>query len=159
MSTYVFGYGSLINMQQNTELTLPKKSCPVLVTGLKRSLNVSGPHSKFRVFGVKKTNTHACNGILFKVSAQELATLIEREKLYTMKTLDKAQIRFIYKKNIAFKPADHIICFYPQAKYVLPKKVLHDKPISQEYLKICNEGATKISEEFLLDFLDASVID
>ena len=44
MSTYVFGYGSLINMNNNIELTnhLNKKSCPVIIKGAKRSLNVKG---------------------------------------------------------------------------------------------------------------------
>lgn len=159
MSIFIFGYGSLINMPQNTELTQPKKICPVIVSGLKRALNISGPESKFRVFGVKNSKTHDCNGILFKVSEQELANLIKREQLYKIKLLEKERIDFAYKKTIAFKPADKIFCFFPQHNYVLPKNLLNSKPISQKYLNICTEGAQRISEDFLRDFLSESVID
>ena len=157
MATYVFGYGSLINMQENKELTLPKKSWPVMVNGLKRSLNVHGKNHL--VFGVKDVKTSHCNGILFKVSPQELASLEEREKLYTMKTLDKTRIEFPYKKTLQFKPADTIVCFYPQAKYVLTKKELTTKQPSktQNYLRICETGAAAISADFYNDFLQTTV--
>ena len=157
MATYVFGYGSLINMQENKELTQPKKSWPVMVNGLKRSLNVHGKNHL--VFGVKDVKTSHCNGILFKVSPQELASLEEREKLYTMKTLDKTRIEFPYKKTLQFKPADTIVCFYPQAKYVLTKKELTTKQPSktQNYLRICETGAAAISADFYNDFLQTTV--
>jgi cation transport regulator ChaC len=86
MPTYVFGYGSLINMKTNKELALQnKKIWPVMVSGLKRMLNVSGPLSKHLVFDVKNAKKHSCNGVLFEVSEQELASLVKREKLYEMK--------------------------------------------------------------------------
>ena len=160
MTTYVFGYGSLINMQENKELTQPKKSWPVMVNGLKRSLNVHGKNHL--VFGVKDVKTSHCNGILFKVNADELARLQEREKLYTMKTLDKKQVEFPYKKKIQFKPADTIVCFYPQTKYVLTKKELAAKTSSQplkmqNYLRICETGAAAISADFYNDFMTTTV--
>jgi hypothetical protein len=155
MTIYVFGYGSLINMQENKELTQPKKTCPALVHGLKRSLNVGGKN--YLVFGVKNVKTSQCNGLLMKVNESELAQLQEREKLYVMKPLDKARIEFPYKKNIHFNHADQIVCFYPQAKYVLTKKELLTKQHlymhSENYLRTCKTGAAVISEEFLKDFL------
>ena len=128
-----------------------------MVNGLKRSLNVHGKNHL--VFGVKDVKTSHCNGILFKVSPQELASLEEREKLYTMKTLDKTRIEFPYKKTLQFKPADTIVCFYPQAKYVLTKKELTTKQPSktQNYLRICETGAAAISADFYNDFLQTTV--
>jgi hypothetical protein len=160
MAIYVFGYGSLINMQENKELTLPRKSWPVVVNGLKRSLNVHGKNHL--VFGVKDVKTSHCNGILFKVNAAELDRLQEREKLYTMKTLDKTRIDFPYKKKLKFKPADTIVCFYPQAKYVLTKKELAAKTSSQplkmhNYLRVCHTGAAAISDDFCNDFMQTQV--
>ena len=153
MTIYVFGYGSLINMQENKELTIPKKSYPVMINGLKRSLNVQGKN--YLVFGVKDVKTSHCNGILFKVNAEELARLQEREKLYTMKTIDKKRVEFPYKKTLQFKPADTIVCFYPQAKYVLTKKELITKQSlqSKAYMKICETGAEEIDPDFYNDFL------
>lgn len=158
MTIYVFGYGSLINMQENRELTHPKKSWPVVINGLKRSLNVHGKNHL--VFGVKDVKTSHCNGILFKVNAEELARLQEREKLYTLKTLDKKRVVFPYKKKILFKPDDEIVCFYPQAKYVLTKKELATKPSlqPQHYLHMCQTGAAAISTDFYNDFLETTII-
>jgi hypothetical protein len=157
MTTYVFGYGSLINMQENKELTLPRKSWPVVVNGLKRSLNVQGKNHL--VFGVKDVKTSQCNGILLKVNTAELARLQEREKLYKMKTIDKKRVEFPYKKTLQLKPADQIVCFYPQAKFVLTKKELAAKqPLkTQNYLQICETGAAAISEEFYNDFMQTPV--
>ena len=148
MTIYVFAYGSL--MHENI------KNWPVVVNGLKRSLNVNGKNHL--VFGVKDVKTSICNGILFKVNKNELTKLEEREKLYKMKTLDKKRVEFPYNKKIYFNPADQIICFYPQVKYVLTKKELVKNPDfyikSQNYLKICQTGAAAISIEFYNDFME-----
>ena len=150
MTIYVFGYGSLINMQENKELTQPKKNWPVMINGLKRSLNVQGKNHL--VFGVKDVKTSHCNGILFKVNAEELARLQEREKLYKMKTIDIKRVEFPYKKTLHFKPEDQIVCFYPQAKYVLTKKELIGKQPSS-YLRKCQTGAEEMGPIFYKDFL------
>jgi hypothetical protein len=152
---YIFGYGSLINMKENTnELTNPlrKKITPVEVTGLQRSLNVFNKH---RLLGVKDVKNKMCNGILFKVTQKELANLIEREKLYTPKLIEPERILFSYKKQIKFKPDDQIICFYPQAKNVLKKKDIDTTtiPVRPKYLTICLEGAAELGEDFLKDFI------
>jgi hypothetical protein len=154
MPTYVFGFGSLINMKANKELDLTnKKICPVMVSGLKRMLNVSGPLSKHRVFGVKNAKKQSCNGVLFAVSDQELASLVKREKLYEMKRLRPAQIHFPYTKDpFQLMADDQIICFYPQTQNRLPKNRLQTKPISNAYLTICLEGAVQFGPEFLRDF-------
>jgi cation transport regulator ChaC len=154
MTIYVFGYGSLINMQENKELTQPKKSWPVIINGLKRSLNVNGKNHL--VYGVKDVKTSHCNGILFKVNAEELARLQEREKLYSMKTIEKKRVEFPYKKTLHFKPADQIVSFYPQAKYVLTKKELTtQQPLqSPHYLHLCQRGAEEMGTTFYKDFLE-----
>ena len=153
MSIYVFGYGSLINMEKNTELnhSIRKSICPVTVKGLKRSLNVNGEH--YRVFGVKEVKTALCNGLVFKVTERELANLIEREKLYTLKPIKKDRIVFNYGKCLTFKPNDEVVCFYPLQKYVLTKHKLDTKPINETYLQICIDGSSKISNPFLDDFI------
>jgi hypothetical protein len=155
MAIYVFGYGALLNLKTIKEIERPetKKICPVIVKGLKRSLNVNGKHL---VLGVKDVKTAVCNGILFKVNQNELIKLQKREKLYTMKTLAKAQIDFAYKKCIQFKPDDRIMCFYPQANYVLKKSEVLDKTAAPTYLSQCKAGAAAISAEFLNDFLSTT---
>jgi len=145
-------------MQENKELTQPKKCWPVMVNGLKRSLNVHGKNHL--VFGVKDVKSSRCNGILFKVSPIELDRLQEREKLYKMKLLDKTRVEFPYKKKIIFKQDDQIVCFYPQAKYILTKKeLIAKKPLqSQNYLNICKTGAAAISRDFYNDFIELTTV-
>ena len=156
MAIYVFGYGALIHLKHIKELgKKERKSCPVMVTGLKRSLNVSG--DRHLVYGVKDVKTASCNGLLFKVSPEELVNLVEREKLYTMKPLAKNRIEFAYNKTMEFKPDDQIICFYPQAKYVLTKKQLLAKPAeTSAYVRRCKAGAGSLGADFLRDFIETT---
>jgi hypothetical protein len=163
MSVYVFGYGALIHLHKIKEIERPekKKICPVMVKGLKRSLNVGG--ANHLVFGVKDVKTAVCNGILFKVNAAELTKLQEREKLYTMKTLAKERIEFPYKnkKCVSLTAADQIICFYPQRTFVLTKKQLLIStlaPASSAYINNCKAGARAIGEMFFQDFLDTTTL-
>ena len=158
MATYIFGYGSLINMKENgNELSNSaiKKIWPVSVSGLKRSFNVVGKNGTYRLLGVKDVKTAFCNGILFKVSTKELEKIVDREKLYTPKLLAPDRLLFNYNKELKLKELklkeeDRIICFYPQPKYILAKKTI---PLRENYLNICAEGAMNISSNFFDDFI------
>jgi hypothetical protein len=155
MSLYVFGYGALIHLHKIKEIDNKKKKiCPVMVKGLKRSLNVGGV--KHLVFGVKDVKTAVCNGILFKVNADELAKLQERERLYTIKSIAKERIDFAYGKCVSLKPTDQIICFYPQI--ILTKKQLIDSKLTpaSAYIRNCKAGARAIGEMFFQDFLETT---
>ena len=161
MSTYIFGYGSLINMQENTnEISNPlkRKVWPVMVDGLKRSFNVSSTGGKYKVLGIKEVKGKGkCNGILIKLrTAEELAKLIEREKNYSTKWLNHKRISFPYKKQLTLNPDDQVIYFYPQAKYTLTKKAAEQLAIRPNYLTVCLEGAVDLGEDFLQDFAETT---
>ena len=148
MPTYIFAYGALLDIYKN------KRSWPVVVNGLKRSLNVHGQNHL--VFGVKKASTANCNGILFKVSKKELIVLQEREKLYSLTPLAKENIDFLYtEKPFDFHADDEIFYFSPQAKYVLTKKAAEAKPRPTTYLNRCLKGAAAQGPVFLQDFIDS----
>ena len=159
MSIYVFAYGSLINMRDNKELFLKnkRKICPVMVSGLKRSFNVSSSGGKYKVLGVKNSTdkNKQCNGILIEIDdSEELAKLIKREKNYTAKQLASERLSFPYKKHLSLTKADQIICFYPKAKYILKKKEASELKIRPKYLQICLAGARDFGEDFLHDFTE-----
>ena len=139
MSTYIFGYGSLIATK--------KKKYPVVVTGLKRSFNVSVNKYKNRALGVKHATNSVCNGVLFKVYSKELEALIIREGNYIPKLLSPEQLDFKLKTN------DRVIFFQPMPKYILTKKQMDTIPITPGYLEICLSAASKISKEFAQDFI------
>jgi hypothetical protein len=143
MAIYIFVYGSLIN----------KGSTPVRVSGLKRSLNVDGKNHL--VFGVKNSKSAVCNGVLFKVTDSQLAKLIKREMLYTLKPLAKERIEFYNKKQkIQFQPTDQLFYFHPLSDHVLTKKQLAAKPQAlTPYVKTILKTAATIGDDFLHDFL------
>ena len=70
---YVFCYGELINLKRVKEINQPKENWPVMINGLKRSLNVRGKNHL--VFGIDDVNGEWCNGVLIKVSPDELRRL------------------------------------------------------------------------------------
>jgi hypothetical protein len=164
MDVYVFCYGELINLKKVKEVNHPKKRWPVIINGLKRSLNIMG--KKHLVFGIKDVKGEWCNGVLIKVSPTELNRLQKREKLYTLKIVDKTKIEFPYKKTLHLKPTDTIVSFYPKTDYVLTKKELTTKQDlttkqhlkTQKYIHICHTGATAISRDFYNDFIETTTI-
>jgi hypothetical protein len=151
---YVFCYGELINLKTVKEINQPKESWPVMINGLKRSLNVGGKNHL--VFGVDNVNGEWCNGVLIKVSPDELMRLKKRERLYTLKTLDKDKVTFPYKKTLQFNSTDTIVYFYPKDKYVLTNNELANNSQSfkaQHYLHLSQTGAAEIGQDFYNDFM------
>lgn len=158
MSTYVFGYGSLINMKYTDEISnsLTRRICPVMIKGLKREFNVSTESNTHKVLGIKKNVNHFCNGILFKVNEEELNKLKMREKQYYIIFLNINHIIFKYNQTKQFKKGDRIICFIPLKEYIYNKKDALNKPISNRYFDICKEGCINISKEFYQDFIETT---
>ena len=51
VTVYLFCYGELMNLKTVKEINQPKQSWPVMINGLKRSLNVTGKNNI--VFGIR----------------------------------------------------------------------------------------------------------
>ena len=135
---WVFGYGSLINYNGI--------QYPVMISGLKRSWHVRGAKQKQTYLGVEDSH-YNCNGVLIKVSPQELDQLIKREEYYTMKLLTHDRIIFKYTKFIINK-TDLIYCFYSNSF----NKPTLEYPINRKYLNICIDGCYKYGDVFFKDF-------
>jgi hypothetical protein len=156
MTVYLFCYGELMNLKTVKEINQPKKSWPVMINGLKRSLNVTGKNHI--VFGIKEEKGERCNGLLIKVSQDELSRLKNRERLYTLKTLDKERVEFPYKKTIQFNQADAIVYFHPKADYVLNKNDIAPSLQTQHYLRLCQKSAAEIGRDFYNDFMQTTTV-
>jgi len=157
IACYIFGYGSLINMEYNTaELTdaISRPVWPIMVKGLQRTKNVLLKDKKHVVFGVKDHLTKSCNGILFPVNKDEFTRLLIREGLYEPVLLNANRILTKYgaasQYNFVFNPAMKIYCFYPKEKVLTTNKKL---PFLPGYLKICSDGCRRISDQFYKDFV------
>ena len=152
MSLYIFGYGSLINMTNNTEIDNPSERCiyPVIVEHMERSWNVCGKSQRY--LGVKNRKHYKTNGILFKISEEELKKIIKRETYYEPKQIPNHRIQ-AYDKSIRITSNDVIICFYPIITYHICK------PIKLSYLYMCLKGCLKISKSFTKDFIEMTTMD
>lgn len=162
-TTYVFGYGSLMNMLYNKELASDpmRRMAAIRIKNLKRAWNVCGAKEVF--LGVKDKKGCESNGLLFQVSQEELQKLKQRERLYTARPLDQRRIRF-YKgqTNIQLQPRDQVICFYPKQKFtqtVLAKVQKGKRKTCKKnfnYIQLCLEGTLQIGDEFTYDFLNTT---
>ena len=152
--TFVFGYGSLINMATNVgelENPLSKPVWPVTVAGLQRRLDVLTPSSNSLVFGVyqREEEEATTNGILFQVNKHELQKLKLRERLYTVKTLDTKRIINTY--GVVLPPIKKLLCFFPIKKYVVNHTL--NFRILPGYLKLCLYGCKRFGKQFVQDFI------
>lgn len=150
MTNYLFGYGSMILMEQNKELDNPRhrKAIPVLVSRMKRSWNVYGKDSNY--LGVLDIANFDCNGVFFKVSQSELAKFDKREKYYVRKTLSKNRFKFKYENEIKFKPDDVIYCYYPKTDYI---EITKKNRIEARYIRKCLKGCEEFGDDFYADFI------
>jgi hypothetical protein len=148
MSLYIFGYGSLINMTYNKELNNPLERTiyPVKSRNMERSWNVCGKTKTY--MGVRNKKNFVINGILFKISEEELTKLINRETYYEPKIISFDRISF-YKDPLIFNCDDKIICFYSK-----PNNNNICSPKDLSYLYMCLEGCLKISKAFTKDFIE-----
>jgi hypothetical protein len=147
---YVFGYGSLINVNNTTEFMNKDKKIiiPLTLKNMKRSFCVYG--FKEIYLGVIEQENSLCNGLLISISNSELEMLKIREKYYDLKEMDISNILFNYNKKILFNKDDKIVLFYPKKEYIINK---YDKNISKKYLQICVNGCIKYGIVFLYDFI------
>ena len=118
-----------------------------MISGLKRSWHVQGTRQKQTYLGVEDMIQSKCNGVLIKVSEQELEQLIKREEYYTMKLLSHDRVIFKYT-NFIIDKTDLIYCFYSNS---VDKPSL-EYPISNKYFKICIDGCYKYGDVFFKDF-------
>ena len=97
---YVFGYGSLINVNNTTEFMNKDKKIiiPLTLKNMKRSFCVYG--FKEIYLGVIEQENSLCNGLLISISNSELEMLKIREKYYDLKEIDISNILFAGLKMI-----------------------------------------------------------
>lgn len=159
MTIYIFGYGSLINLEKNKDLRqdqiIVRELYPVMVKDLKRYFNVLGNKNNidYRLLGVYDEPHAFCNGLLYQVSAQELEKLIKREQNYTATILDPNRLLFNYNKTLTLSADDKVICFYPNPEHMLIQEMALSVPIQPDYREICYAGAKRISQAFFEDFV------
>jgi hypothetical protein len=156
MNTFIFGYGSLINMPTNTELLNPnsRNFYPVIVKNIKRDLNVCGLNKTY--FGVEdsKYSEEKTNGILFKVSDEELKKLEIREEYYFLGEINLDRIIFYDIKTQFYdynsRENTKVLCFYSKPEHIDNSC---KQEISKKYIYKCLRGCLNIGIDFTIDFI------
>jgi hypothetical protein len=153
---YLFGYGSLINLQsaQKSFKRKLKQSdlIPVYLKGYVKVWN-SIEAIKFDdlverkgVFlNLKEEKHKKTNGVIIKVDDEELENLKLREKNYTCIEIDKQQIENLHLD-------EDIITFITQREDKIAKEGDKDCFIPQKYIEILTSSYPSYSDEFVKAF-------
>ena len=140
---YIFGYGSLIDSQTRIA-TSPSASCasPVNVAGIQRGwfgrLDDVGPTY---LAAVANPNSN-CNGVIFKVTVQELEAVDEYESGYERKLIDPQNVIMLDDSKSV---AQGDIWFYTCA---VKRFATAESPILQSYVDTCLNGCFEIEANF-----------
>lgn len=140
---YIFGYGSLIDSQSRVA-TAPSASyaSPVQVIGIQRGwfgrLDDVGP----TYLAALHSPDSNCNGVIFKVSVQQLAAFDEYESGYERKRIDPKNV---IQLDDSRPVAEGDIWFYTCAvkRFATP-----ESPILQSYVDACLNGCFEIEANF-----------
>ena len=142
---FIFGYGSLVETESRTR-TVPaaKDASPVNVKGIHRGWFDQTPGNSLSTtfLGAVSDPKFECNGVIFKVTQEELAAFDKRETGYTRKRIDQKDITMLDGTNI---PPAGDIWFYAstEKRYASPKF-----PIVQSYVDICLNGCLELEAKY-----------
>jgi hypothetical protein len=140
---YIFGYGSLID-SQSRKATAPSASyaSPVQVIGIQRGwfgrLDDVGPTY---LAALPNPNSN-CNGVIFKVSVQQLAAFDEYESGYERKLIDPKNVILLDDSRPV---AEGEIWFYT---CTVKRFATPESPILQSYVDTCLNGCFEIEANF-----------
>lgn len=149
---YIFGYGSLVERESRLRTTPNATDVyPVIVSGLKRGwfARTGGNSLSTTFLGCIKDSNSIVNGVIYKVSEEEIKGIDSREKGYTRELLNKDTIKFLFDiKETNIKIWAYLNAFncLEEIKEKLPNK---EFPIVQSYVDICINGCLEIEAKFV----------
>jgi len=167
---YLFGYGSLINeYSYSVDMKKSNGLVPVIGYGVKRILNYDPDEmvrrrsvyqdpergeKYFAAFNLEYTanDKDKVNGVLRKIQKSDFTSFVARERGYSMVKIKC--ISFEQENNDFFEA--YALC---APEYFKNRKLINNKLLPNvPYYKVCREGASKISQEFLQMWLETSFL-
>jgi hypothetical protein len=156
---YIFGYGSLIE-DESRRRTTPSAvdAWPALVQGIRRGWWARGAKSGLTttylgavaVTDPDPKKVAECNGVIYKVSAEELAATDRRESAgYQRCRIDNDKIRMLDGRD---KPLDGVVWAYLNL-FVPPDDIGNNLPtpqfpMVQSYVDICVHGCLEVEGKY-----------
>ncbi|HLP64746.1 gamma-glutamylcyclotransferase family protein [Flavobacterium sp.] len=154
MSTYIFGYGSLVNLE-SLEKTIkrklkPNEIHPVTLNGYTRVWNYTAKIFAAELnkeitavyLNIAPFHNSSLNGIVFEVSDSELELLKKRELFYSLVDIT-ANVKFDGNVKVFT-----FICYDKQHLTDYDTKCF----VMKKYIDIVNSGFESISENFLTEY-------
>lgn len=144
---YIFGYGSLIEMESRI-WTCPtaKYAFPAVAKGIRRGWNDRGTRPGFNTtfLGAARDPDATCVGAIFAVSALEFAQFVQRESGYDAQRLDPDDLSLLSGGEV-----NH------EAEYYLFLNKTYQQsdasyPIVQSYLDVCLTGCLEFEAMYPL---------
>lgn len=148
---YVFGYGSLIERESRTRTTPHAEHAPpVIVRGVQRGWWSHGTDIGFSTcfLGAKILPSAECNGVIYRVSDEELAQLDERESMYDRVQVAPEHITLLDGRNQL--DSDAVVWVYAarQTTQNTFQQPTPRFPIVQSYVDICLNGCLEVEAEY-----------
>lgn len=149
---FIFGYGSLIE-DESRQRTTPsaRDAWPATVSGVRRGWWARGAESGLTTtyLGAIADPAAECNGVIYKVSAEELAATDRRESAgYQRCRIDADKIKMLDGRTT---PLEGVVWAYINR---IPKNELKDNlatpqfPIVQSYVDICIHGCLEVEGKY-----------
>lgn len=134
---YIFGYGSLIEMESRV-WTCPtaKYAYPAVLRGFRRGWNDRGTRPGFNTtfLGVERKADALCNGVIFAVSALGFVDYVQRESGYNAERIDPDDLTLLSGGAINHDAEYYI---FINKSYQLSDP---EYPIVQSYIDVCLSG-------------------
>jgi len=149
---YIFGYGSLIEDESRTRTTPSAQDAwPVMVKGVQRGWWARGAPSGMTTtfLGALDNPEKVCNGVIYKVSEEELEATDRRESAgYRRCRIERSQIKMLDGRP---EPPEGI--FWAYINNLDPGEVganlpSPEFPMVQSYVDICINGCLEVEAKF-----------
>jgi len=144
---FIFGYGSLVESQSRAR-TSPTAlyAAPANVVGVQRGWfdQVGGVSLSTTYLGAVADPNSSCNGVIFKVTPQQLNEFDQRETGYQRERINPNNVTMFDGSKSA---PDGDIWFYANTKKRLASP---EFPIVQSYVDICLNGCLEIEATYPL---------
>ena len=144
---FIFGYGSLVESKSRA-MTSPSALCasPANVVGIQRGWfgQVGGVSLSPTYLGAVADASSNCNGVIFKVSQQQLEAFDKHETGYQRERIDQSNITMLDGSKSA---PEGDIWFYANTE---KRDASPEFPIVQSYVDICLNGCLEIEATYPL---------
>ena len=145
-TTYLFGYGSLINLRSRGLTSATSPASPARLAGLRRGWFAPVTADRITYLAVQRTAGASCNGVIVKVDATNLPSFDAREKSHHRISLNRSSVELLDGGILA----PGVIWAYECLTVKTPSAA---NPIVQSYVDVVLDGCLAISDAFAREFI------